>query len=221
MTLSSDLNTAVQSTKKPQKSDLFDLGLVNAELTAAMDKLANIEKAISIFGSARLAETHPACQMALTLGKVLSEKGISIITGGGPGVMAAANRGCQLGGAGQSIGLNIKLPREQTPNPYQDISLYFEHFPTRKTIFMAYSDAFICVPGGFGTLDELLEAMTLMQTKKMALKPMILVDREFWAPLMEWFKTAFLQHEMINAGDLDKLILVDTVEEALEALSGL
>ena len=86
---------------------------------------------------------------------------------------------------------------------------------------MAYSDAFICVPGGFGTLDELLEAMTLMQTKKMALKPMILVDREFWAPLMEWFKTAFLQHEMINAGDLDKLILVDTVEEALEALSGL
>lgn len=198
---------------------LFDIALVNAELKAAVEQLANLGPAVSIFGSARLHPSHPAYQLALEIGQKLSEKGISIITGGGPGVMEAGNHGCQLGKNGTSIGLNIKLPREQSPNPYQDVSLFFEHFLTRKTIFMDYSSAYICVPGGFGTLDELMEAITLMQTKKMAMKPVILVDRQFWQPLLGWFEGAFLQHEMIVKADLSKFILVDSAEEAVMALS--
>jgi len=200
-------------------SQLFDLELVNAELKNAVETLSNVRLAVSVFGSARLKSTHPAYQIALEIAEKLSAKGVSIITGGGPGVMEAGNKGCQLGEKGQSIGLNIKLPREQSPNPYQDISLYFDHFLTRKTIFMDYSSAYICVPGGFGTLDELMEAITLMQTKKMALKPVILVDRQFWQPLMHWFSSEFLQHEMIVEEDLSKFILVDTAEEVIEALS--
>lgn len=200
-------------------SQLFDLELVNAELKNAVETLSNVRLAVSVFGSARLKPTHPAYQIALEIAEKLSAKGISIITGGGPGVMEAGNKGCQLGEKGQSIGLNIKLPREQSPNPYQDISLHFDHFLTRKTIFMDYSSAYICVPGGFGTLDELMEAITLMQTKKMVLKPVILVDRQFWEPLMHWFSSEFLQHEMIVREDLSKFILVDTAEEVLEALS--
>lgn len=209
------LKTAMHKASKPH---LFDIELVSAELQVAVEKLANIGPAVSIFGSARLKPSHPAYQMALEIGEKLSEKGISIITGGGPGVMEAGNKGCQLGQKGESIGLNIKLPREQFPNPYQDRSLFFEHFLTRKTIFMDYSLAYICVPGGFGTLDELMEAVTLMQTKKMGMKPVILVDSAFWRPLIEWFKTEFLKHEMIATEDLEKFIVVDTVEEVLKAL---
>lgn len=199
---------------------LFDIELVTAELRAATEKLANIGPAVSIFGSARLTPSHPAYQIAYEIAEKLSEKGISIITGGGPGVMEAGNKGCQAGGKGESIGLNIKLPREQFPNPYQTTSLAFEHFLTRKTIFMDYSEAYICVPGGFGTLDELMEAITLMQTKKMEIKPVILVNREFWQPLMEWFRVEFLKHEMIVESDLSKFTVVDTAEEVLQALTG-
>ncbi len=204
--------------RKSPKPHLFDLELVRAELQTAIEKLANIGPAVSIFGSARLKPSHPAYQVALDIGEKLSEKGISIITGGGPGVMEAGNRGCQLGEKGESIGLNIRLPREQFPNHYQDTSLFFEHFLTRKTVFMDYSLAYICVPGGFGTLDELLEAITLMQTKKMEIKPVILVDRLFWQPLLEWFESAFLQNEMIVKDDLNKFIIVDSAEEVLAAL---
>lgn len=201
------------------KPELFDLSLVQVELELAVETLTGLGPAVSIFGSARLSSTHAAYQIALEIAEKLSEKGISIITGGGPGVMEAGNKGCQLGKNGQSIGLNIKLPREQSPNLYQDVSLFFEHFLTRKTIFMEYSAAYICVPGGFGTLDELMEAMTLMQTQKMALKPVILVDREFWQPLMGWFESQFLKHEMIVKGDLHKFILVDSADEVLETLT--
>lgn len=211
-----DGTSNAKSVKKPQ---LFDIELVNAELRAATEKLSNIGPAVSIFGSARLSPSHSAYQIAFDIAEKLSEKGISIITGGGPGVMEAGNKGCQSGGNGESIGLNIKLPREQSPNPYQTTSLAFEHFLTRKTIFMDYSSAYICVPGGFGTLDELMEAITLMQTKKMEMKPVILVNREFWQPLMGWFQTEFLKHEMIVESDLSKFTLVDTAEEVLQALA--
>lgn len=205
--------------KQIQRSPIFDTPLVTAELNAATEKLANLGVAVSIFGSARLAESSEAYKSAFEIAKVLSEKGVSILTGGGPGAMIAANHGCRAGKNGVSVGLNIKLPREQNPNPYQDISLHFEHFLTRKTIFMAYSEAFVCVPGGFGTLDELIEALTLMQTKKMPIKPIVLVNREFWEPLMDWFKSEFLKHEMIIESDLMKFTIVDTVEEVLEALA--
>lgn len=205
--------------KKVQRVHIFDTPLVAAELDAATEKLANLGVAVSIFGSARLAENSEAYQSAFDIAKALSEKGVSILTGGGPGAMIAANHGCRAGENGVSVGLNIQLPREQNPNPYQDISLHFEHFLTRKTIFMAYSEAFVCVPGGFGTLDELIEALTLMQTKKMPIKPIVLVNREFWEPLMGWFKSEFLKHEMIVASDLTKFTIVDTVEEVLEALA--
>lgn len=205
--------------KQVQRAHIFDTSLVAAELDAATEKLANLGVAVSIFGSARLPETSPAYQSAFNIAKALSEKGVSIITGGGPGAMVAANKGCREGQFGVSVGLNIKLPREQNPNPYQDISLSFDHFLTRKTIFMAYSEAFICVPGGFGTLDELIEVLTLMQTQKMAIKPIVLVNREFWAPLMDWFKSEFLKHEMIVESDLKKFTIVDTVDEVLAALS--
>lgn len=220
MDKSHELETIVQPlSAQAKKPHLFELELVNAELQNAVEQLLSLGIAVSIFGSARLKPEHPAYQIALEIAEKLSAKGISIITGGGPGIMEAGNKGCQLGEKGQSIGLNIKLPREQSPNPYQDISLHFDHFLTRKTIFMDYSSAYICVPGGFGTLDELMEAITLMQTKKMALKPVILVDRQFWQPLMHWFSSEFLQHEMIVKEDLSKFILVDTAEEVVDALS--
>lgn len=214
-------NTAVDNAvtiRKAYKPQLFDIELVNAELEAAVIALANLGPAVSIFGSARLKPSHPAYQMALEIAKTLSAQGISIITGGGPGVMEAGNKGCQLGERGESIGLNIHLPREQTPNPYQTNSLYFEHFLTRKTVFMDYSSAYVCVPGGFGTLDELMEAITLMQTKKMEMKPVILVDREFWQPLMQWFETELLNHAMIAKEDLQKFTVVDTAQEVLTVL---
>lgn len=219
MTEINNVEAVTRRNKLVQRASIYDIPLVTAELNAATEKLSNLGVAVSIFGSARLsAETH-AYKMAYEIAEILSEKGVSIITGGGPGVMEAANSGCQAGKIGLSVGLNIKLPREQTPNPYQDLSLYFDHFLTRKTIFMAYSEAYICVPGGFGTLDELLEALTLMQTKKMPVKPIILVGREFWTPLMNWFKTELLNQALINASDLNKFTIVDTAEEVLAALT--
>lgn len=214
-----NLEATNRRNKQVQRAHIFDTSLVVAELDAATEKLANLGVAVSIFGSARLPETSPAYQSAFNIAKALSEKGVSIITGGGPGAMVAANKGCREGKFGISVGLNIKLPREQSPNLYQDISLSFEHFLTRKTIFMAYSEAFVCVPGGFGTLDELIEVLTLMQTQKMPVKPIVLVNREFWAPLMNWFKSEFLKHEMIVESDLNKFTIVDTVDEVLAALS--
>ncbi|MHC5226405.1 LOG family protein [Ignatzschineria sp. LJL83] len=197
---------------------IFDIELVNAELLESREKLLNLGKAVSIFGSARLQETDPFYQMAFELAEKLSAKGISIITGGGPGIMEAANKGCQAGKNGQSIGLNIKLPKEQTPNSYQDLSLFFQHFLTRKTIFMDYSSAFICVPGGFGTLDEVMEAMTLIQTKKMVEKPVILVGKDFWKPLLHWFDTELLDHKMIAENDSQRFMVVDSIEEVMNAL---
>lgn len=202
-----------------KRARIFDTQLVTAELESAEEKLCNLGPAVSIFGSARLTMEHPSYKLAVEIAKKLSEQKISIITGGGPGIMEAANKGCKQGELGTSVGLNIKLPREQTPNPYQDLSLYFEHFLTRKTIFLAYSEAFICLPGGFGTVDELMEALTLMQTKKMPVKPLVLVDRAFWEPLMTWFETHFVSHQMIAESDLKKFTIVDTVDEVLEAVA--
>ncbi|GGZ96751.1 TIGR00730 family Rossman fold protein [Ignatzschineria ureiclastica] len=199
------------------RAHLFDIDLVVAELNAASEKLDNIGPAVSIFGSARLTEESHAYQQAFEIAEKLSQRGVAVITGGGPGIMKAGNSGCKAGNA-LSIGLNIKLPKEQFPNEYQDLSLSFEHFLTRKTIFMAYSEAFICLAGGFGTLDELIEAITLMQTKKMAVKPIILVDRAFWEPLFTWFKTTLVREGLIAEADLDKFQIVDSSDEVIDAL---
>ena len=204
--------------EKRAHQSIFDIELVNVELLESREKLLNLGQAISIFGSARLETSNPFYQMAEDIAERLSAQGISIITGGGPGIMEAANKGCQAGQNGQSIGLNIKLPKEQNPNPYQDISLFFQHFLTRKTIFMDYSSAFICVPGGFGTLDEVMEVITLIQTKKMVEKPVILVGKEFWKPLIQWFDTQLLDHKMIAENDSQRFILVDSIDEVLYAL---
>ncbi len=199
------------------RAHLFDIDLVVAELNAASEKLDNIGPSVSIFGSARLTEESPAYRLAFEIAEKLSRRGVAIITGGGPGIMKAGNSGCKAGN-GLSIGLNIKLPKEQFPNEYQDLSLSFEHFLTRKTIFMAYSEAYICLPGGFGTLDELIEAVTLMQTKKMVVKPIILVDSAFWAPLFAWFKTTLVTEGLIAENDLNKFQIVDSSDEVIAAL---
>lgn len=214
-------STLKASSRSARRIPIYDIPIVKAELERADEVLGlrNLEPAVSLFGSARLTKDDRSYQLAFEIAKALSERGVSIITGGGPGVMEAGNRGCQAGKLGTSIGLNIKLPREQSPNIYQDLSLHFDHFLTRKTVFLAYSEAFICVPGGFGTLDELMEALTLMQTKKMIEKPIILVDRQFWQPLLDWFGNELLSQEMIIAKDLDRVTLVDSVEEVLAALA--
>ena len=217
----SEDSTLKAASRGARRIPIYDIPIVKAELERADEVLGlrNLEPAVSLFGSARLTQNDRSYHLAFEIAKALSERGVSIITGGGPGVMEAGNRGCQAGKEGTSIGLNIKLPREQSPNIYQDLSLHFDHFLTRKTVFLAYSEAFICVPGGFGTLDELMEALTLMQTKKMVEKPIILVDRQFWQPLLDWFSGNLLSREMVVAKDIERITLVDSVDEVLAALA--
>lgn len=171
--------------------------------------------AVSIFGSARLAPDSPYYEMTVKIAKHLSEAGYMIISGGGPGIMEAANKGGQEGGT-PTIGLNIKLPHEQVPNPYQDIEIHYNHFFSRKSTFIECSEAFICMPGGFGTLDELTEVLTLIQTQKKPAMPIILVDRKFWAPMVEWFKSSLLREGTIAEEDLSLFHIVDTYDEVIE-----
>jgi uncharacterized protein (TIGR00730 family) len=177
--------------------------------------MSEVGRAASVFGSARVPEGAPYYELARRLGYCLGKHGFSVITGGGPGCMEAANRGAQEAGA-LSVGLNIELPFEQKPNPYLGISLDFHYFFTRKLIFVRYSSAFVVAPGGFGTLDELFEALVLVQTQKIERFPVILVGCEFWKPMVDWIGSRLVEDGMIAAADTELITLTDDPEEVCE-----
>ena len=186
-----------------------------SEFTAAEDELRNIRPAVSIFGSARISTDNPVYQQCVALAQKLSDTGFNIISGGGPGIMEAANKGAKAG-VSRSVGLNIELPHEQFANPYQDISLNFKHFFSRKYMFIRHSIAFIAMPGGFGTLDEVSEVLTLVQTQKMPPAPIILFGEKFWTGLKDWLENSMQPEKLISSGDSDLLQVVDNIDEILQ-----
>jgi uncharacterized protein (TIGR00730 family) len=173
--------------------------------------------AISVFGSARVKEDDPEYAEARDIARRIAEAGFAVVTGGGPGVMEAANRGARDAG-GVSVGFNIDLPHEQFENAYLDISLTFEHFYARKTMFVKAAEGFVIFPGGFGTLDELFEALTLIQTGKVLHFPVVLFDRDYWAPLLDWVRERLLPEGMISPEDLELLTVTDDPDEAVQVL---
>ena len=170
--------------------------------------------AVSIFGSARVAEDHPAYAEARDVARQLAEAGFAIVTGGGPGVMEAANRGAREGG-GLSVGFNIELPHEQHSNPYLDIDVTFSHFYARKTMFVKAAEGFVIFPGGFGTFDELFESLTLIQTGKVLHFPVVLFDSGYWNPMLDWVRSRALAEEMVSPEDLELLHVTDEREDAV------
>jgi len=189
-----------------------------SEFVEGFDALAGVGPAVSVFGSARTKPTHRYYKMARELGALLGQQGYAVITGGGPGIMAAANRGAQEGG-GLSVGCNIELPMEQGLNPYVDLGIEFRYFFIRKVMFVKYADAFVIFPGGYGTLDELFEALTLIQTKKVQDFPVILMGTEYWTGMIDWIKSSLLGEAAITAADVDLLRLTDDPAEAVEIIS--
>lgn len=198
-------------------SDPWRVLRIQAEFVEGFGALAELGPAISIFGSARLPEDDPAYQVARDIARGITEMGYAVITGGGPGIMEAGNRGA-LESGGTSVGLGIELPHEQGMNQYVDLGVDFRYFFARKTMFVKYSSGFVVMPGGFGTLDELFEALCLMQTHKVAMFPVILVGSDFWGGLLDWIRTTLVDHGMISPGDVDLVRVVDTAEEAVTAL---
>jgi hypothetical protein len=190
---------------------------IMAEFIEATEYLSEIRPAVSIYGSARLKPESKYYQLAMQIARKLSDAGFAVISGGGPGIMEAANQGAHAGKS-PSVGLNIELPHEQSGNQWQDISLRFRHFFTRKVTFVKNSDAVIVMPGGFGTLDELAEVLTLIQTKKSRHVPIILVGGEFWKGLLGWFKDALTPMGLINPEDIDLMQVIDDPDQVLEAV---
>jgi uncharacterized protein (TIGR00730 family) len=190
---------------------------IQSELVDGIERLIALSGAVTVFGSARFAENSPEYQQAVRLGELLAGEGISVITGGGPGLMEACNRGAHPQ-PGTSIGLNIQLPFEQAPNPYQDISLNFRYFFVRKFMFVKHAVGFVGLPGGYGTLDELFEALTLVQTQKVQRFPIVLVGERFWGGLKDWLVETVLERGCIDESDLDLFHVVDTVDEAAEVI---
>ncbi len=190
---------------------------MSRELTMGFAALRAVQRGVAIFGSARTSPHHPTYELSREVARRLGGAGFSIITGGGPGAMEAANRGARDAGA-LSIGLNIELPMEQEPNPFLDVSLDFHYFFTRKIMFVRYSNAFVVMPGGLGTMDELFEALTLIQTGKIKLFPLLLIGRDYWAGLMDWISERMLGDGNIGPEDLDLLQVLDDPAEVLAAV---
>ncbi|HSW28919.1 MAG TPA: TIGR00730 family Rossman fold protein [Longimicrobiales bacterium] len=188
---------------------------IMGEFVEGFEEMSLVGPAVTIFGSARVAPGSLQYQTCVETARLLGEAGLSIITGGGPGIMEAANRGAKLAGA-KSIGCNIELPFEQATNPYVDISIDFRYFFVRKTMFVKYAQAFVIFPGGFGTMDELFEALTLIQTGKVRHFPVVLVGREFWGGLIDWIRTHMAGERKIAAEDLDLFFVTDDPAEACE-----
>ncbi|MFZ9615372.1 MAG: TIGR00730 family Rossman fold protein [Fluviibacter sp.] len=190
---------------------------IMSEFVEATDRLAEVRPAVSIFGSARVLPDSPYYALTETIARKLSDAGLGVISGGGPGVMEAANKGA-FGGNGPSIGLNIQLPHEQHTNPYQDVSLGFRHFFARKYMFVRFAVAYVVMPGGFGTLDELMEALTLIQTRKSRQFPVILVGAAFWGGLIDWLRDRLVGEKMISPEDMDLLQIIDDPDQVVEAI---
>jgi uncharacterized protein (TIGR00730 family) len=191
------------------------LARIHDELARGFDALADITRGASFFGSARTPPDDPAAALATTVARRLGERGFAIITGGGPGIMEAANRGAREAQA-TSVGLNIELPFEERANAYQDISLRFHYFFTRKVMFVRYATAFVVFPGGFGTLDELFEALLLVQTRKIREFPVVLVGTEWWSGLIGWIRERVAAEAMISPGDLELMRCTDEPDEVIE-----
>jgi hypothetical protein len=190
---------------------------IMAEFVEGFEKLARIKPSVSVFGSARTRPDQPRYAQAEAICKALSDAGFSVVSGGGPGIMEAANKGA-MAGRSPSIGLNIELPREQRPNRFQDISLQFRHFFSRKVMFVKYASAYVVCPGGFGTLDEMAELLTLVQTGKTRRIPIILVDRPFWQGLLDWFENTLVAQGMVAADDLKLLSIIDDPNDIVQAI---
>src|SRR3954471_9710855 len=198
-------------------ADLFaHAARIGDEFLQGFEAVARIDRpAVTLFGSARVDESHPAYEAAREVGHRFAEAGFAVVTGGGPGVMEAANRGAKEGG-GLSVGFNIELPHEQHENPYLDLELTFRHFYARKTMFVKAAEGFVIFAGGFGTLDELFESLTLIQTGKVLHFPVVLFDRGYWSPLLDWIRERLLADGMVSPEDLDLLALTDSTADAVD-----
>jgi uncharacterized protein (TIGR00730 family) len=201
----------------PVRSEAERIARITGELEAGFAALRDLGPAVSVFGSARIPPEHPTYALARRTARRLGEEGFAIITGGGPGIMAAANTGARDAGV-TSVGLNIELPFEQDANGLQDIGLTFHHFFTRKLMFVRYATAFVVFPGGWGTLDELFEALVLEQTEKIRDFPIVLVGRDFWAGLLDWTTERLLGERLIAADDPQLLVVTDDPEEVVDAV---
>ncbi|MGE5472291.1 MAG: TIGR00730 family Rossman fold protein [Bacteroidota bacterium] len=190
---------------------------IMSEFVEATERLAAIKPAVTIFGSARVPPESPYYSLTERTARLLSDSGFSVISGGGPGIMEAANKGAFFGKS-PSVGLNIQLPHEQSNNPYQDISQTFRHFFARKYMFVRFASAYVVMPGGFGTLDELMEALTLIQTGKARKIPLILVGSAFWKGMIDWFKDRLVEEKMVDPEDINLIQLIDEPEQVVEAI---
>jgi len=190
---------------------------IMAEFVDGFERLSQIQPSVSIFGSARTSADHPHYKLAEEISLKLSNAGFSVISGGGPGIMEAINKGA-FAGKSPSVGLNIELPHEQIGNGFQDIELSFQHFFARKVMFVKYAKAYVVMPGGFGTLDELLEALTLIQTGKSVRMPIILVHKPFWEDLITWFKKTLVTEGVISPEDLNLFSIADSADEVIDTI---
>jgi uncharacterized protein (TIGR00730 family) len=190
---------------------------IMSEFVEATERMDEIRPAVSVFGSARIPGGHPYCALAEKTSRLLSDAGFSVVSGGGPGIMEASNKGAHFGRS-PAVGLNIELPREQFGNTYQDISLLFRHFFARKAMFVRGASAFVFLPGGFGTLDELWEVLVLMQTGKSARVPCVLMHEPYWRGLLQWMRDKQVGEKMINPEDLDLIQVIDEPERVVESI---
>ena len=201
--------------KRSHENFAADVSLIAAEFLSGFQAVQKIDRpAVSIFGSARTSEESPTYAHARAVGAAFAAAGFAVVTGGGPGVMEAANRGTSEAG-GLSVGFNIELPHEQGPNPYCAIGMTFKHFYARKTMFVKAAEGFVIFPGGFGTLDELYESLTLIQTGKIGMFPVVLFDTDYWGEMLDWIKSETLADGLISSGDLELLHLTDDVDETV------
>ncbi len=200
-------------------SETWRVFRIQSELVEGFETLNELGPAVAIFGSSRMQPGSYYYDKAVELGKMLSDSGFAVITGGGPGIMEGVNKGAKQG-KGKSVGLNIEIPAEQHPNKYQDISLSFRYFFIRKLMFVKYSTAFIIFPGGFGTMDELFEALTLSQTKRIGIFPIILFGKEYWEGLIDWFKSTLVPNNTIDPEDVELVSFADDINEVCKILSG-
>jgi uncharacterized protein (TIGR00730 family) len=213
-------NNQVKNWSEIKSNDSWALFKIMSEFVEGYETLSAIGPCISIFGSARTQKGDSNYQLTIAIAEAIAESGYGVISGGGPGIMEAANRGAQKAG-GTSVGLNIELPFEQQSNPYidQDKLINFQYFFVRKVMFVKYAQGFIVMPGGVGTLDELFEAYTLIQTDKVSKFPIILVGRDYWGGLIDWIKETVLKEKNISPEDLDLFELVDTKDEVMDCLN--
>ena len=197
------------------REDPWRIFRIMAEFVDSFETMSHVGPAVTVFGSARTPPTDPFYQASVDLSKLLAENNLGVITGGGPGIMEAANRGASEG-KGPSVGLNIKLPFEQKPNPFANIPIDFHYFFARKVCFVKYSTAFVFMPGGFGTLDEFFEVATLVQTRRIPRFPLILFGRSYWSGLLKWIKSTLDKNGFISPGDMELFSLTDEPKEAVD-----